>query len=32
VRGGELLVEFYAVLWDGTQDVVLKGTDRYRRQ
>jgi hypothetical protein len=29
VRGGELLVEFYAVLWDGTQDVVLKGTDRY---
>ena len=32
VRGGELLVEFYAVLWDGTQDVVLKGTDRYRKQ
>ena len=32
IRGGELLVEFYAVLWDGTQDVVLKGTDRYRKQ
>jgi hypothetical protein len=31
-RGGELLVEFAAVFWDGTRDVVLKGVDRYRKQ
>ena len=30
VRGGELLVEFTAVFWDGTQDAVLRGADRYR--
>ena len=32
IRGGELLVEFVAVFWDGTQDVVMKGLDRYRRE
>lgn len=32
VREGELLVEFAAVFWDGTRDVVLKGEDRYRKQ
>jgi hypothetical protein len=32
VREGELLVEFVAVFWDGTQNTVLKGADRYRRQ
>ena len=32
VRGDELLVEFVAIFWDGTQNTVLKGADRYRRQ
>ncbi len=32
IRGGELLVDFVAVFWDGTQNAVVKGADRYRRQ
>jgi Avidin family len=32
VRGDELLVDYVAVFWDGTQNVVLRGADRYRKQ
>ena len=31
VRGGELLVEYVGIGWNGTENVVLKGGDRYRK-
>lgn len=31
-RGGELLVDYVGIGWNGTENVVLKGGDRYRKQ
>jgi hypothetical protein len=32
VRGGELVVQFVAVFWNGTENVIQNGTDRYGKQ
>lgn len=32
IRGNELAVEFIALGWQGSEVVVLKGSDAYRRQ
>jgi hypothetical protein len=31
VRGDELLVEYVAIYWNGTANVAMNGSDRYRR-
>jgi hypothetical protein len=32
VRGGELVVQFVAVFWNGTENVIQNGTDRDGKQ
>jgi len=32
VRGDELLVEYVGVGWNGRENVVLNGSDRYRKE
>lgn len=32
IRGNELVVEFIALGWHGSEVVILKGSDAYRRQ
>lgn len=31
VRGDELVVEYVAIYWNGTANVAMNGSDRYRR-
>lgn len=32
IRGGELLVEYVGIGWNGAENVVLNGRDRYRKE